>query len=127
MPRQSLWEDCNSKREAAKMPHSSYIRPRVLLVGGVAIVAAVAIWLALANRNAGAVELAASTTTTTRNAEPVAPTPDAVDKNFYPFGKPKGGVAVKVPPPPTEPTLSPTYATKTTTRIYGADPYEEAV
>jgi hypothetical protein len=36
-------------------------------------------------------------------------------------------VAIKVPPPPTEPTLSPTYTTKTTTRIYGSDPFEEAV
>jgi hypothetical protein len=34
---------------------------------------------------------------------------------------------VKVPPPPEEPTLSPTIATKTTTRLYGANPFEEAV
>jgi hypothetical protein len=34
---------------------------------------------------------------------------------------------VNVPSPPGEPTLSPTIATKTTTRIYGANPFEEAV
>jgi hypothetical protein len=49
------------------------------------------------------------------------------NKNLYPFGAPAGGPAVKVPPPPEEPTLSPTIATKTTTRLYGANPFEEAV
>jgi hypothetical protein len=34
---------------------------------------------------------------------------------------------VNVPPPPESPTLSPTIATKTTTRLYGADPFEEAI
>jgi hypothetical protein len=34
---------------------------------------------------------------------------------------------VNVPPPPEAPTLSPTIATKTTTRLYGADPFEEAI
>jgi hypothetical protein len=34
---------------------------------------------------------------------------------------------VKVPSPPGDATLAPTIATKTTTRIYGANPYEEAV
>jgi hypothetical protein len=49
------------------------------------------------------------------------------DQNMFPFGCPTGGVGVKVPPPPQSPTLSPTITTKTTTRIYGADPFEEAV
>ncbi|TCN35485.1 hypothetical protein EV644_11547 [Kribbella orskensis] len=56
-----------------------------------------------------------------------ASVPSATDPNLYPFGAPTGGVAVKVPAPPQEPTLSPTYTTKTTTRIYGSNPYEEAV
>ena len=34
---------------------------------------------------------------------------------------------MKVPSPPGDATLAPTIATKTTTRIYGANPYEEAV
>ena len=34
---------------------------------------------------------------------------------------------MNVPPPPEAPTLSPTIATKTTTRLYGADPFEEAI
>lgn len=45
----------------------------------------------------------------------------------YPFGEPTGGPAVNVPSPPGEPTLAPTIATKTTTRLYGSNPYEEAV
>jgi hypothetical protein len=48
-------------------------------------------------------------------------------QGMYPFGKPSGGVAINVPPPPGQPTLSPTIATKTTTRLYGEDPFEEAV
>jgi hypothetical protein len=68
-----------------------------------------------------------TTTPTTTTATTPSTTPSASDPNFYPFGAPTGGVSVTVPPPPTEPTLSPTYTTKTTTRIYGADPFEEAV
>jgi len=34
---------------------------------------------------------------------------------------------VNTPPPPGEPTLAPQYTTKTTTRLYGSNPFEEAV
>jgi hypothetical protein len=50
-----------------------------------------------------------------------------VNSNDYPFGTPTGNGDFKVPPPPEEPTLVPTIATKTTTRLYGANPFEEAV
>jgi hypothetical protein len=43
-----------------------------------------------------------------------------------PFGKP-GGASFSVPPPTGESNLVSTYATKTTTRLYGANPYQEAV
>jgi hypothetical protein len=43
-----------------------------------------------------------------------------------PFGKP-GGASFSVPAPPGEPNLVSTYATKTTTRLYGANPYQQAV
>jgi hypothetical protein len=66
---------------------------------------------------------ASATTTTTAASGSVNPN----DKSRYPFGYPQGGVAVGTPPPPGEPTLSPEYATKTTTRIYGSNPFEEAV
>jgi hypothetical protein len=43
-----------------------------------------------------------------------------------PFGKP-GGPSYSVPAPAGEPNLVPTYTTKTTTRLYGSNPYQEAV
>src|SRR5215203_7531321 len=60
------------------------------------------------------------------NAQPQTPAQTST-QGMYPFGKPSGGVAINVPPPPGQPTLSPTIATKTTTRLYGEDPFEEAV
>jgi hypothetical protein len=50
-----------------------------------------------------------------------------VDSNRYPFGAPTGSGDFHVPSPPEQPTLVPTIATKTTTRIYGANPFQEAV
>jgi len=47
--------------------------------------------------------------------------------NSYPFGEPSATSNFKVPPPPQSPTLVPTIATKTTTRLYGANPFQEAV
>jgi hypothetical protein len=61
-------------------------------------------------------------------AAPVArPQSVSIDRNIDPFGAPRGGPAVRVPSPPGEPTLAPTIATKTTTRLYGRNPFEEAV
>ena len=68
-----------------------------------------------------------SATTTKSAATTTTKASGSTDPNANPFGAPSGGIAVKVPPPPTEPTLSPTYTTKTTTRIYGSNPFEEAV
>jgi len=106
------------------MSFNSFVRPHTLLACGAAVVAGAAIWLALPDANAGAAGVATTAATTTTATAPAA---GSSDPNVYPFGAPSGGVAVKVPPPPTEPTLSPTYTTKTTTRIYGSDPFEEAV
>jgi hypothetical protein len=44
-----------------------------------------------------------------------------------PFGAPNVGPDYSVPAPPGEPGLIPTIATKTTTRLYGTNPYQEAV
>jgi hypothetical protein len=105
------------------MSFNAYVRPRALLAGGAALAAGAAVWLALPNSNAGAADNAVAA----GKAAPARALAATTDPNLYPFGAPTGGVAVKVPPPPTEPTLSPTYTTKTTTRIYGSDPFEEAV
>ena len=45
---------------------------------------------------------------------------------FSAIGAPSAAT-VTVPPPPGEPTLAPTIATRSTTRLYGTDPYQEAV
>jgi hypothetical protein len=65
----------------------------------------------------GRVELVTATT-----ASP--PTPNA---QMDPFGAPTGKPDYSVPPPPGQPTLVPTYGTKTTQRLYGANPFQEAV
>jgi hypothetical protein len=80
----------------------------------------VGVWLALALGGAGA-------------ADKPAGSPSAVhpgvkaDKNMYPFGAPTGSGDFSVPPPPEQPTLVPTIGTKSTQRLYGADPFQEAV
>jgi hypothetical protein len=130
------------------------VTPRTLLAGSAALIAAAVIWLVVADGNAGAAAqpdsattaatstsdtqtdsattAAASTTASTQTSSTTtAPATTTAAKQAVPVAKPKqstsGGVAVHVPSPPGEPTLSPTIATKTTTRLYGANPYEEAV
>jgi hypothetical protein len=58
----------------------------------------------------------------TKNACP----PNAADKNFWPFGA-VCGRDFNVPSPAEAPSLVPTITTKTTTRIWGTDPFQEAV
>jgi hypothetical protein len=95
-----------------------------LVLGAIAVLLiGAAVWLGLAlvdGPHARAAEAAAPRASRTGNETGGGP-------NVYPFGRPTGGVAVRVPPPPSEPTLAPTYTTKTTTRIYGRNPFEEAV
>jgi hypothetical protein len=50
----------------------------------------------------------------------------APDPNFWPFGV-VCGRDFNVPSPPESPSLIPTIVTKTTTRIYGEDPFQQAV
>jgi hypothetical protein len=53
--------------------------------------------------------------------------PHSPNAQMDPFGAPKAAPDYSVPPPPGEPGLIPTVATKTTTRLYGANPFQEAV
>jgi hypothetical protein len=53
--------------------------------------------------------------------------PPSPNAQMDPFGAPKAAPDYSVPPPPGEPGLIPTVATKTTTRLYGANPFQEAV
>ncbi|MDQ1396355.1 MAG: hypothetical protein QOG64_1614, partial [Acidimicrobiaceae bacterium] len=103
------------------MSFPSVNRRRILFGGGAALVTAAAVVLALGPGTGGAA--------TTRAVSPraqAAPSP-SYDPNLYPFGPPTGNGDYKVPPPPEAPTLVPTIGTKTTQRLYGADPFQEAV
>jgi hypothetical protein len=53
--------------------------------------------------------------------------PPSPNSQTEPFGAPSGKPDFSVPPPPGQPTLVPTIGTKTTQRLYGANPYQEAV
>jgi hypothetical protein len=109
------------------MSFNSHMRSYPRLAGGTALVAVTALLLALADGGAGAASKAASTSTTQVTAASAAPAAGKSNPNLYPFGAPSGNGDFKVPPPPQEPTLVPTIGTKTTQRLYGANPYEEAV
>ena len=56
-----------------------------------------------------------------------AKAPSSPNKQQDPFGAPSGKPDYSVPSPPGSPTLVPTIGTKTTQRLYGANPFEEAV
>jgi hypothetical protein len=56
-----------------------------------------------------------------------AAAPPSPDAQMDPFGAPGPKPDYSVPPPPGQPTLVPTIGTKTTQRLYGADPFQEAV
>jgi hypothetical protein len=109
------------------MSVNSYMRPRILLVSGAALLAGAAVWLTVPSGNAGAAATKVAATTPSVTTTTAAPAAGASDPNLFPFGAPSGGPTVQVPSPPGAPTLSPTIATKTTTRLYGADPFEEAI
>src|SRR4051794_12009248 len=53
--------------------------------------------------------------------------PQTPNSQTFPFGAPAGKPDYAVPTPPGQPTLVPTIGTKTTQRLYGADPFQEAV
>jgi hypothetical protein len=54
-------------------------------------------------------------------------TPHTPNAQTEPFGAPSASADYSVPPPPGQPTLVATIGTKTTQRLYGADPFQEAV
>jgi len=111
------------------MPFSSYVRPRTLLVGAATLAAGTVVWLALGLAVAEAVGKHPGSPGARDGSAAAAVSRGAnVDENrYHPFGAPTGNGDFKVPPPPEQPTLVPTIGTKTTQRLYGANPFEEAV
>jgi hypothetical protein len=53
--------------------------------------------------------------------------PPSSNSQTEPFGAPSGKPDYSVPPPPGQPTMVPTIGTKSTQRLYGANPFQEAV
>ncbi|MCU1352767.1 MAG: cell wall-binding repeat-containing protein [Acidimicrobiales bacterium] len=109
------------------MLFASLRRRRLLFVGGAALVAAGAVVLALGPGGAVIASSQALSPRARAVSATAAPPPKPVDPNLYPFGAPTGNGDFKVPPPPQSPTLVPTIGTKTTQRLYGGSPFEEAV
>jgi hypothetical protein len=108
------------------MSLTAYTRPRTMLAVAAALVASAGLWLALTSGGAGAAGKRAAPSVT-RQAPAVTPQGGKADPNLFPFGAPTGSGDYQVPPPPEAPTLVPTIGTKSTQRLYGASPFEEAV
>jgi hypothetical protein len=100
------------------------MRTRARVAGaGLSLVAIVLIGLAAAG-----VFKARGSTVGHITLEPAATvSPSTPDPQMDPFGAPGAKPDFAVPPPPEQPTLVPTIGTKTTQRLYGADPFQEAV
>jgi hypothetical protein len=101
-------------------------RSRYVVVGGaLAIVGLVLIVLAAAGVFSGGASNVGHVKVVT-SASP-SPSPSTPSSQQDPFGAPGAKPDYAVPPPPGQPTLVPTIGTKTTQRLYGADPFQEAV
>jgi hypothetical protein len=118
-------------------------RRRLVLGASTAALAAAGLTLGMALPSSAAVQASPSPSASATSASPAASTPATTPSastpaatptsstgstsQLYPFGKPPAKPDYSVPPPPQDANLIPTYTTKTTTRIWGTDPYQEAV
>jgi hypothetical protein len=93
---------------------------------GVAVLAAVVI-AAIPLAAAGIYKADSNTAGHVRLVTTAAASPSTPNAQTEPFGAPSGKPDYSVPPPPGQPTLVPTIGTKTTQRLYGANPFQEAV
>src|SRR3954451_10193537 len=98
---------------------------RTLVVGSAAgVVAIVLIVLAVAGVfSGGSAAVGRVDVQTAASTSPEA----APESQLYPLGKPSDKPDYRDPQPVGQPTLVPTYGTKTTQRIFGSNPFEEAV
>lgn len=121
------------------VPAPSRLKRRRLILGAsTATLASVGLTLGMTLPSSAAIQASpspsASASTSPATSTPATSTPSATPTSttgstsqLYPFGKPPAKPDYSVPPPPQDANLVPTYTTKTTTRIWGTDPYEEAV
>jgi hypothetical protein len=94
-------------------------------VAGVSLIAVTIVLVALAL--AGVFGAGSSTVGKVKLSTATTVTPLTPDAQMDPFGAPSDKADYSVPPPPGQPTLVPTIGTKTTQRLYGANPFQEAV
>jgi hypothetical protein len=100
-------------------------RTRTKFVGvgaGVGAAAVVLIVLAAAGVFSGSGTVGQVHLVTAASVSPATP-----NAQTDPFGAPNATADYSVPPPPGQPTMVATIGTKTTQRLYGADPFQEAV
>jgi hypothetical protein len=118
-------------------PPRSPGRRRLALGAGATGLVSLGLALGLTLPSSAAVQAGSPSPTPTATTGTPSPTPTAATatpaasagatSQLYPFGKPPAKPDYSVPPPPQDANLVPTYTTKTTTRIWGTNPYEEAV
>jgi hypothetical protein len=112
---------------SSKLPSSAGPRLRYRLLAGavLGVLAIVVVVWALTgvfrggSDTIGHVDLVTTAGTTSSGATP--------DPEQYPFGQPSGKPDFSVPQPPGQTTLVATFGTKATQRLYGDDPFQEAV
>ncbi|MCW3063238.1 MAG: cell wall-binding repeat-containing protein [Solirubrobacterales bacterium] len=97
----------------------------VTTVAGVSLIAVTIVLVALVL--AGVFGAGSSTVGNVKLSTATTVSPLTPDVQMDPFGAPSGKADYSVPPPPGQPTLVPTIGTKTTQRLYGANPFQEAV
>jgi hypothetical protein len=100
------------------------MRTRTKVAGVVGAVAIVVVVLAVAGAFSGGSSTVGTVHLNLTAATAPASTPGS---QMHPFGATSTKPDYSVPPPPGQPTLVPTIGTKTTQRLYGSDPFQEAV
>ena len=105
------------------VPTQTAVRTRSKVAGaGVGVVAIVLIVLAAAGVFSGSGTVGQVRLVTAASVSPATP-----NAQTDPFGAPSATADYSVPPPPGQPTMVATIGTKTTQRLYGANPFQEAV
>jgi hypothetical protein len=109
---------------AGLIPNRTGVRTRTKVAGaGFGLIAIILVVLAATGVFSGG----SSTTGTVHLVTTASVTPATPNKEMDPFGAPSAKPDYSVPSPPGQPTLVPTIGTKTTQRLYGANPFQEAV
>src|SRR5882757_3542234 len=97
--------------------------PKPVKAASVVVLCAASFTLGMGTPQGNAHEALPTTPATSAPANAACPNPDP---NLWPFGV-VCGRDFNVPSPPESPSLVPTFTTKTTTRIWGENPFQEAV